>query len=74
MSVEAWARDMGLSACDMVGAELAAARAALEVARDRARGVALANVAEGVPEAAVARHIGVSRGTIRKWRASCPEG
>lgn len=71
MSVEQWGRDMGLSACDMVGCQLDDARRALDNARDRARRVALANVVAGYPEAVVARHIGVSRGTIRKWRAAC---
>lgn len=49
------------------GQHLAAARAAQEVARDHAIALAIAATADGYPEAATARHLGVDRMTVRNW-------
>ena len=44
------------------------ARRASDKARDIARDLALAAIADGMGEAPVARHIGVDRMTLRRWQ------
>lgn len=52
---------------ERAGAKLARARNALMKATEDARRAALLALGEGVPEAMVARLLGVDRMTVRKW-------
>lgn len=58
-----------LDDCRRAGKELAEARAELELVRAAASAVAVETCEGGVPEAAVARALGVTRRTVRAWRA-----
>jgi hypothetical protein len=49
------------------GRKLRLARKAADDAYEAARLVALEKIADGVPEAVVARELGVNRMTVRKW-------
>jgi DNA invertase Pin-like site-specific DNA recombinase len=49
------------------GRKLRSARKAADDAYEAARIAALAAIAGGVPEAVVARELGVNRMTVRKW-------
>jgi hypothetical protein len=51
----------------MVGRKLLRARMAEDAAYEEARIAAIKAIAEGVPEAVVARELGVNRMTVRKW-------
>lgn len=55
------------TALEQSGANLRAARETEQRARDQARQDALAAIENGATETAVARHLGVSRMTIRQW-------
>lgn len=57
-----------LEVCRRAGAELAEARAEQKLARAAAAAVACEACEAGVPEAAVARAVGVTRSTVRAWR------
>lgn len=52
---------------ERAGAKLRRARASLSTALEKAEAVGLAALADGKPEAAVARALGVDRMTVRKW-------
>jgi len=58
-----------LEACRVVGDNYRTAKQATEMKRNAARTVAVAACDAGVPEAAVARAVGVTRNTIRTWRS-----
>lgn len=52
---------------ELAGARLQRVRAALAQALEQAEAEGLRALAEGRPEAAVARALGVDRMTVRKW-------
>jgi DNA invertase Pin-like site-specific DNA recombinase len=54
-------------ALERAGRKVAAARAKVDEALEAARITALEAVANGVSEAAVARHLEVNRMTVRNW-------
>lgn len=56
-----------MSDLERVGIRLLRARKTLAQALTDAQSEALAALSEGVPEAAVARALGVDRMTVRKW-------
>lgn len=57
-----------LDVCRRVGQDLDIARAAQKAAREAAAVAACEACDAGVPEAAVARAVGVTRATVRAWR------
>lgn len=52
---------------ELAGAKLRRARSALAQALEEAELAGLQALAEGEPEASVARRLGVDRMTVRKW-------
>lgn len=58
-----------LEECRAAGVGFKAARVSLLMARAEASAKAVAACEAGVPEAAVARAVGVTRRTVRAWRA-----
>ena len=58
----------GLEDCYTMGAAIAAARKQLAGTLAAAKSTAIATHQLGVPEAAIASAMGVSRNTIREWR------
>ena len=56
-----------MSDLERAGAKLRRARVAVAAAIEEAERVALAALAEGETEVAVARALGVDRMTVRKW-------
>lgn len=52
---------------ERAGGKLRRARAALEKAMEEAERAGMNALAEGEPEAAIARRLGVNRMTVRKW-------
>lgn len=68
MTTETPAQPTWTEAVDKAAQQLHQARATEAQARANAKAAALDALDNDAPEAAVARHLGVDRMTIRKWR------